>query len=35
MVRKEYEGEQWKFPFVVYKPDKVEDGLPVIIQLQV
>ena len=33
MVRSVYEGENWEFPFVIYKPDKMENGLPLIIQL--
>ena len=33
MIRNVYESENWEFPFVVYQPNKMEDRLPLIIQL--
>lgn len=33
MIRKVYEGGNWEFPFVVYEPNKMENGLPLILQL--
>ena len=33
MIREVYENEAWVFPTIVYRPEKMEGKLPVIIQL--
>lgn len=33
MIREEFWGKKWEFPFVVYKPTEMKEGLPLIIQL--
>ena len=33
MKRTEWNGSEWKFPFVMYTPEKMEEKMPLIIQL--
>ena len=33
MIREEFRGEQWKFPFVLYRPAEMKENLPMVVQL--
>lgn len=33
MIREEFQAGEWQFPFVVYRPEVMREGLPMIIQL--
>ena len=33
MVREEFSVEDWEFPFVMYRPERFTESLPLIIQL--
>ena len=33
MIRTEYKGSEWLFPFVAYTPEKIEGTLPLVVQL--
>lgn len=33
MIKEMCNDKQWGFPFVIYKPDKMKEGLPLVIQL--
>ena len=33
MIREEFRGEEWQFPFVMYRPTQMKDNLPLVVQL--
>jgi len=33
MIRETYQSDKWQFPFVLYRPDVMEENLPMIVQL--
>lgn len=33
MIREEFRGENWTFPFVLYRPTEMKENLPMVVQL--